>query len=305
MARRVQILHPVPLILMLQRDAIIPIIRDLHPIHHRPVDRPHVRRLVLIPVAERREAVRVLEVRERAPRVRVQVRHEAEGVVVNDSARGVLGQGLERGGEGGVGGRDDGAEGVPLCRGVDAEKAGPQRREVLRVEVGDEDVGRAGAEQGRHQVGDLGRDVAGERVVEGGRVDAEGPPVGGVHVVGADPQKVEGVSVDAASDVVVDLHFGARGAPAGFAELAVAEPRPGLETCAEVGLLHRVVDGCAEVAPSPRMPEGEILVHRHTEEVGEIGNGDRSVGPGFGAVDRVSVNDVRRTPGCDVVGVAL
>ena len=303
MARRVQILHPVPLVLMLQRDAIVPIIRNPDPVHHGPVDRKHVRRLLLVPVAERRPPVGVLDVGELTAGVRVEVRHEGEGVVVDDLGRVAVGEGFEGGFEGGVGGADDGAQGVPFRGGVDAEPVGPEGREVLRVEVGHEDVGGAGVEQRGDEVGDLGGDVAGEFVVEGRGVEAEGPVVRGVHVVGADPQEMEGVLVHAPLDVVVDLDLGARGPPARCAELAVIEPRPVREAGAEVGLLHGVVDGGAEVASSPRVPEGEVLVHGHAEEVGEIGNRDRSVGPSFGAVDLVPVNYICRIVGCDIVGV--
>ena len=302
MARRVHILHPIPLILMLERDAVVPIPRDPDPVHHRAVDRPHGRRLLGVPVAEGGEPVRVPDVGERAARVRVQVRHEGEGVVADDPVG--VGQGRESGLEGGVGGGDGGAQGVPLRRGVDAEEVGPERGVVFGVEVGHEDVRRPGVEQGGDEVGDLGGDVAGERVVEGRVVDAEGAFVGRVHVVGADPQEMQRVFVDAAVDVVVYLDFGTRGSPAGFTEFAVIEPRPVRETGAEVGLLHRIVDGCAETAPSPSTPESEVLIHRHAEEVGEIGDGDGSVGPGAGAVDGVPVDHVCRTPSCDIVGVA-
>lgn len=35
------------------------------------------------------------------------------------------------------------------------------------------------------------------------------------------------------------------------------------------------------------MPEGEILVHRYVQEIGEVGDGDGAVGPGARAVDFV------------------
>ena len=125
MRRRVEILHPEPLIAMLKRNAIIPILRDPHPIDLGIVDRQHELRLLQIPVAERRPPVRVLDVGEQIARVVVEVRHEGVGVVVDDFV-GVLGrQGFERGFEGRVGGRDGGAEGVPLRGGVFAQVGGP------------------------------------------------------------------------------------------------------------------------------------------------------------------------------------
>lgn len=300
---RVQKLHPKPLVLMLQRDAIIPIIRNLHAVDDGPIDRKDKLRLHCIAIAERREAIHVFDIREQAAGVGVEVRHECEGVVVDDFIRGVR-QSFEGGFEGGVCGVDDGAEGVPLRGGVDAEPVGPERCEVLGVQVCDEDIRGSCVEQGGYQVGDLGGYVAGEFVVEGWSVDAEGSMIGRIHVVGTDPQEMEGVFVDAAFDVVVDLHFATWGTPARFAELAGVKPWPVREACAEVGLLHRVVDGCAEMTPSPSMPESEILVHRHAEEVGKIGHGYRAIGPGAEAVDLVSVNHVCRSFRCDIVGVA-
>ena len=58
------------------------------------------------------------------------------------------------------------------------------------------------------------------------------------------------------------------------------------------------------MAPSPSMPEGQILGHRYTKKVGKIGDCHRAVGPGAGAVDRVSVNHICRIVGSDIVGVA-
>lgn len=302
MARRVQILHPVPLGPVPQPEAVVPVGRDLAPVHHGAVDGEHERRLLLVAVAEGRPAVRVPDVGEGVAGVRVQVRHEGVGVVVNDPVG--VGDRLEGGGERGVGGLDDGAEGVQFGGGVDGEPVGPEGRVVLVVEVRDEDVGRAGVEEGADEARDLGGDVGGEGGVEGGVVDGEGAPPGGVHVVGAEPHGVESIFVDAASDVVVDLHPSAGGPPAGFAEFAVVEPGSVGETGAEVGLLHRVVDGCAEMASSPSVPESEVLSHGDPEEVGEKGHGNRPVGPGAGAVNRVSVNHVCRIIGCDIVGDA-
>ncbi len=149
MARRVQILHPEPLILMAQLDAVIPIIRNLHPVHRRPVDRPHIRRLLAVPVAERRPPVCVSDVGEGGPGVRVEGGEEGEGVVEDDSVAVLwVREGGEGGSEGVVGGGDGGAEGGLLGWGCDAEEVGPEGREVFGVEVGDEDVGSSGVEEG-------------------------------------------------------------------------------------------------------------------------------------------------------------
>ena len=130
---------------MLQLEAIRPIVHDLDPVHRRLVDRKHERRLVRIPVAESREAVRVFDVGERAAGVRVQVRHESESVVVDYPL--CIRYGFQGSFESGVRGVDDIAHGVPFGGGVDAEVAGPERREVLWVEVGHEHIGCSGVEE--------------------------------------------------------------------------------------------------------------------------------------------------------------
>lgn len=303
-ARRIAILHPIPLIPMLQREAVIPIVRDLDAVDHGPVDRQHVLRLLLIPIAERRPAVRVPDIRKRVvPGVVVQVRQEGVGVVV-DYLIGA-GERLERGFECGVGARDGGAERGPFgCR-VHGEEVGEEGREVGRVEVRDEDVGGAGGEEGGDEVrdlgGDVGREVGVERRVVDGDVPAPDPLVRDRDVVVADPEEVQRVLVDAAADIVGDLDLGARRAPAGRAELALVEPGPVGEAGAEVGLRHRVVDGGAEVGAAPGVAEGEVLVHGHAEEVGEVGYGDGAVGPGAEAVYCVSGCNVCWRPGCDIV----
>ena len=121
MARRVQILHPEPLILMSQRDAVIPIIRNPDLIHHGAVDRSHVGRFFFVAVAKGREAVCVFDVWKGGARVvGVEGGHEGKGVVVDYFFRVRGGEGFEGSFESVVCRRDDDAEGGPLRGGVDA-----------------------------------------------------------------------------------------------------------------------------------------------------------------------------------------
>ena len=170
---------------MFQRDAIVPIVPNLHPVHLGPVDRAYIRRFLRVPVAERRPPVRIFDIRERVPGIRIQIRHESERVVVNHSV--CIREGLERCFERGVCRPDDGSQRVPLRGRGDAEEVGPERHEVFGVEVSDEDVGRAGGQERGDQRGDLGRNVGGELRVFDRVGHAERAEVAGVHVVGADP----------------------------------------------------------------------------------------------------------------------
>lgn len=106
-----------------------------------------------------------------------------------------------------------------------------------------------------------------------------------VDVVVAYPEEVEGFFVDAAGYVVLDLEFGAGGAPGWFVEFVVVEV--GGVVAGEIGEGDCVVDCGAEVAAAPGVAEGEILGHGYVEEIGEVGDGDWAVGPGGCAVDFV------------------
>ena len=149
------------------------------------------------------------------------------------------GEGCEGGFEGGVGGGDGGAEGGEVGGVGEGEEVGPERGEVFGVEVRDQDVGGSRVEEAADETGDLGRDVLGEVGVAGRVVvRGDGAVVRGVHVVGADPEGVQRVLVDAAGDVVCDLDLGARGAPAWGGEFAVGEPGAVVDGGAEVCFLE-------------------------------------------------------------------
>lgn len=74
MTRRIQILHPIPLILFTLRHTHIPII--LQPRRH------HRRRPIRITITKRRISIRILLVREFGAGIRIQIRHEGVGIVV-------------------------------------------------------------------------------------------------------------------------------------------------------------------------------------------------------------------------------
>lgn len=241
--RHIQILHPVKRVSLALRDAQIPV-------------------CLAVSIAELAADVRDAE----AGMLRPQRSHEA--VDVNDRDLAAIRR--DRGADRGVGVGDGLAE-VSELRGR-ARVELRRGRELLRVQVRQRDVLRAGGDER----GDERGGARGHGLRERGRVvGGVGVDVLQVDVVGADPHKMQRLR-DA----------GGAGARRGQLRRVVADLLLGRgRMCGALG--KGIVDGGAEERASRRMAEGVVGREGHAEERAEVGDGDGAVGPRAGAVDGV------------------